>query len=442
MPKLPIGSLFFLLISLTAVPGQQKPITATSTINWKTETVTSIIRLDTHATGVRLPEGRSSALELIEMKLPSLLQETFYSIPLDSREKLGHAVERGSLSLSELNKIIDSAKKTPPWFSSDLTSLSMSCTMPLSTLGSIFVTHSKAYEPKAPLQSIHTRAYSGIVIDARGSLPVHGEYREDTVQPCLFPKIWNTDMESVYEKNMMDGKRAQKAGIISYASESESAEVLQRVGKDPLRIRARGVFGNHRTDPVISMDDYLKIYALADNRALLKEGKIVILLDQATLESQPLGVPKDSEYYFAWGEMQKSLETVPVTRIDLSDSWEGLKLTIYDIRFVADTAEILSEEKSRLDSIADALKRAGPQARFYIEGHTAAVGKPEGERRLSGERAQKIAQEMETRGIPSDRLEATGFGGTRPIGPNETPEGRARNRRVEIIIHIDGTQVP
>jgi len=49
---------------------------------------------------------------------------------------------------------------------------------------------------------------------------------------------------------------------------------------------------------------------------------------------------------------------------------------------------------------------------------------------------------METRGIPSDRLEATGFGGTRPIGPNETPEGRARNRRVEIIIHIDGTQVP
>jgi len=110
----------------------------------------------------------------------------------------------------------------------------------------------------------------------------------------------------------------------------------------------------------------------------------------------------------------------------------GLRLSVRDIRFLPDSADFADEE-SRLDMIADTLKTV-PNAKFLIEGHTASVGRPEGERQLSFERAQRTADELVKRGISADRFISNGFGGERPITSNDTEKGRAANRRVEITI--------
>ena len=116
----------------------------------------------------------------------------------------------------------------------------------------------------------------------------------------------------------------------------------------------------------------------------------------------------------------------------------GIKLSVRDIRFRPDSDEILPEEAWRLDAIAQTLKVAeeagGEGQTFLVEGHTAAVGKPNGEKELSVRRAQRITQELSKRGIPADRFMYAGYGGTRPIADNATAEGRAQNRRVEITI--------
>ena len=111
----------------------------------------------------------------------------------------------------------------------------------------------------------------------------------------------------------------------------------------------------------------------------------------------------------------------------------GLRLSVRDIKFKADSDEILSSEKSRLDEIAKVLKLA-PSSQFLIEGHTASVGKPGGEQKLSEERARRIAAELANRGINAERFICTGLGGIKPIASNSTNEGRALNRRVEITI--------
>ena len=111
----------------------------------------------------------------------------------------------------------------------------------------------------------------------------------------------------------------------------------------------------------------------------------------------------------------------------------GLRLSVRDIKFKADSDEILGSEKQRLDEIADVLKLA-PNSQFLIEGHTAAVGKPEGEQRLSEQRARKIAAELSKRGISAHKFICKGYGGNKPIASNETDAGRAQNRRVEITI--------
>ena len=111
----------------------------------------------------------------------------------------------------------------------------------------------------------------------------------------------------------------------------------------------------------------------------------------------------------------------------------GIRLSIRDIKFAPDSAQILPGESSRLDEIAEILKMA-PDAQLLVEGHTASVGKPAGEQTLSEQRAKKIAQELKARGVKAGAFICRGFGGTKPVASNETPEGRAQNRRVEITI--------
>ncbi len=111
----------------------------------------------------------------------------------------------------------------------------------------------------------------------------------------------------------------------------------------------------------------------------------------------------------------------------------GIRLTIPNLQFKPDSAQLLDGENDRLSKLADVLKEV-PDCKFLIEGHTASVGKVQGEMQLSLERAHAIAQALINRGIKSERIICKGSGGTKPIADNSTAEGKAKNRRVEITI--------
>ena len=119
--------------------------------------------------------------------------------------------------------------------------------------------------------------------------------------------------------------------------------------------------------------------------------------------------------------------------ITVENTEAGIRLTMQNLRFKADSAELLPEEAKRLDQIAAVLKEA-PQSQFLVEGHTASTGNEKGEQRLSEERARNIALELSKRGIAEDKFICKGSGGRKPVASNATPEGKARNRRVEITI--------
>ena len=76
-----------------------------------------------------------------------------------------------------------------------------------------------------------------------------------------------------------------------------------------------------------------------------------------------------------------------------------------------------------------------PRSELIIEGHTDSFGGDELNQKLSQERAVSVQQYMvNAMRIPTYRLIATGYGETRPVASNETEAGRARNRRIDIII--------
>jgi outer membrane protein OmpA-like peptidoglycan-associated protein len=117
----------------------------------------------------------------------------------------------------------------------------------------------------------------------------------------------------------------------------------------------------------------------------------------------------------------------------VEETAQGIRLSVRDIRFAPDSDAILEAETWRLDAIAEALKLV-PGGKFLVEGHTAAVGKPAGEKELSVARAKKIVDELVRRGLLAEQFMYAGSGGTKPVADNVTPAGRAQNRRVEITI--------
>ncbi|HJL15330.1 MAG TPA: OmpA family protein [Sandaracinaceae bacterium LLY-WYZ-13_1] len=108
-----------------------------------------------------------------------------------------------------------------------------------------------------------------------------------------------------------------------------------------------------------------------------------------------------------------------------------------EVLFRTGEHELRPNSRQRLTAVADALK-AQPDRRVVVEGHTDARGSDADNRELSRERADAVRAFLVERGVESDRVEAVGRGESEPVADNDTPTGRANNRRVEIILHGTG----
>lgn len=103
-----------------------------------------------------------------------------------------------------------------------------------------------------------------------------------------------------------------------------------------------------------------------------------------------------------------------------------------DIHFATGKAEILPESRPIIDEIVALLKKR-PALRVGVEGHTDNTGTPAANKVLSEARAKAVAAAVAAAGISTGRLVAVGFGQERPVADNRTDDGRAKNRRVEIV---------
>ncbi|HEY6879741.1 MAG TPA: OmpA family protein, partial [Polyangiales bacterium] len=102
--------------------------------------------------------------------------------------------------------------------------------------------------------------------------------------------------------------------------------------------------------------------------------------------------------------------------------------------FARNRALIERRSDGLLDAIADALKAHPELLRVSVQGHTDSTGSSAKNRTLSNQRAKAVMSALIQRGIEPARLSAVGFGSERPITSNDSEEGRALNRRVELHI--------
>lgn len=441
-----------LILSCALSALQAQSVTSESMVDWTTGTFSSTISLDMNQANLSFPTGKNTALNRMNSQLPLLVKDPLLALKVDSNNMLSDLVVSEQLPFSNINAIIEGGSKSPGIFSQTGLALSMKHQLDMTNIGTLMIRHSQPYSPKEPIQQVASRKYTGIIIDARGTLPVQGEYVQGNVDPCFFPTVWDDNMNLLYERNMTKAAIARQDGIVRYDYSDDESRYRERVGTDPLRIKARKVYGINRTDPVISRNDALKILSIPENISLLNEGRVVILLDKERLIHPASAPNKDEAYYVALRELKKFIYDDKVEDVDIQDGGRGIQISVQNLKFAADSAELLADEEGRLDELAEMIRTviSSQEYTVTVEGHTASVGKPTGELNLSIERAQAIIRAMEQRGIDTSDFTYRGYGGTVPLGDNDTAEGRAMNRRVEIMIlpkqiyiqHSDDSAIP
>ena len=108
------------------------------------------------------------------------------------------------------------------------------------------------------------------------------------------------------------------------------------------------------------------------------------------------------------------------------------------VHFQHDSAEILPDSEAILEELADLMKKRADIKNVEVQGHTDNTGTAPYNLRLSQSRAQAVVDAIAKLGVDPSRMTAKGYGQEKPIGPNTTDAGRAKNRRVQIIITEQG----
>ena len=143
---------------------------------------------------------------------------------------------------------------------------------------------------------------------------------------------------------------------------------------------------------------------------------------------------KDSLLAKQKAEAEKKLEALRSKTINVYKDARGTILSMSDILFETGKADLKQELKLNLAEIAAILKSLLNDSNIEVEGHTDDRGSDELNQKLSEHRALAVMNYLVERGVDKGKLKSVGYGKSRPVADNATDEGKAKNRRVELII--------
>ena len=137
---------------------------------------------------------------------------------------------------------------------------------------------------------------------------------------------------------------------------------------------------------------------------------------------------------------RRLLDELKNRNLEARETERGVVVNLPDVLFQFGRADLAGDASGRVVGIADALNNQATERRISVEGHTDSVGTETDNQALSERRAQSVANALSSAGVSEDRITTKGYGERYPVSPNakpdgsDSPDGRAKNRRVEVVI--------
>ena len=198
---------------------------------------------------------------------------------------------------------------------------------------------------------------------------------------------------------------------------------------------ARAKQANEDKDGVVNTMHAEEKQAVSATSAALGRSKARVADQNAALTAQDVAL-KDEKSRRQDAEKRAAQAASDLAKIaTVTQSPRGMVITLSgSILFVTAKWDLLPTAQLKLNDVATALIKEDPLSKMVVEGYSDSQGGVAYNQELSMHRAQAVRDYLVTRGIATDRITAQGFGLTNPIADNKSPEGRANNRRVQIVV--------
>lgn len=251
------------------------------------------------------------------------------------------------------------------------------------------------------LSTILDEAYAALYVPSEDAVPdLYGKARS---QIALTKTIMAKDPKAQETKELFSSCSLKTAGAVAQLLEEKYDRDLQGL------IRQR----------VAALEEIKTIHEKINE---VERSKAADMANKLKSDIQAMQEEADKKFK----ELQSSL-------IQVTNDARGTIISMSDILFETGNADLTADLKTSLAKIAGILL-VFKNSRVVVEGHTDNVGTEEYNQSLSERRAENVMNFLSEQGVAATRLTAIGYGLSRPVSDNETKEGRAKNRRVDLIV--------
>jgi outer membrane protein OmpA-like peptidoglycan-associated protein len=210
----------------------------------------------------------------------------------------------------------------------------------------------------------------------------------------------------------------------------ERSELLVEASRQEAE-RARAEAERLRFEAQVQMEEAQRLRATAESEAAARQQAEEIVLDVAGDQAAKLAAAKarDAELARKEAELTGAMGELPPSKRTSA----GEVFTLGGDAFASGKTTLSGSGKGSVAALA-AYIAAAPTGKIRIEAHTDGQGEAAANKELSQRRANAVRDALAAGGVPKSRMQATGMGESSPIASDDTAAGRARNRRVEVIV--------
>jgi len=270
--------------------------------------------------------------------------------------------------------------------------------------------------------------------DLGGGFDIYGGYRWDLNEHIGFSLLGGPDF------NFFPNEGGGSAKAITLFDVMAGPRLSIGTGGTEVFVDGRAGYAVDLSGPI---NDDGVVYTLGGGVAFeIAHGTALTLFSRYN-ESEMRARPGDNSSNLRWvnagiGIQHRFLGPERMARVEAAPAPEAAapvkkRLVLRGVNFDFDKATIRPDARPVLDEAVRTLKQAGDIS-VAVEGHTDSRGTVEYNQGLSIRRAQAVADYLVARGIARSRLRVDGYGETRPVASNDTDDGRAQNRRVELSV--------
>lgn len=271
-------------LAAAALAGAQEHAdTITTDIDWGTGTLSVQVERPVGAEQASGPAAIARTQRAIRRDGPQIVSDVITQIPYDSRQTVAGLLRSNESQITAVERAAQQGETVDASATPDLRAARVTFQVDLyADLASRFVTHDRALPMEQRLGWVADTEYTGILIYAADELPVFGTRERAHLEPTLFPGFYYETPDGLLyrlaEREHMNPDQLTTQGPAVYTSDVSATGLSERLGSRPLRVLATGVFGTRPADVVLSEADALQITSSAHNRALVREGRIVIVV--------------------------------------------------------------------------------------------------------------------------------------------------------------------